>query len=278
MNPDSKELRQLYEGLFDEELPPFESLRWPEPLDTNPTFNRLSQDPRMLDFPEGYPVGHPEPQTPPPAPSLQPSVGSSHGRSKRSTPTKVSNQRQFRRVKKRSTEQTFSLREQTKSNPFAISAQTYEDMLRPYGNIRDSDLVGLWSFPQQQDFACQFTVFIEGASYSGALMIPGVDINVIPVAVAQAMQPMGTFTCTSTYQFGSFVGQIGRQVSLQTTVGKASARLLYHVSSNIQNPILGAPSLSALSIAYCPRTWKIMSSSGDLIDCARIPIKTTSGQ
>lgn len=277
MTPANQDFAGLYHELFNEEFPPQDPLFWEQPLDTLQTQTLVKPGSQgSFDYPEGYPAGPSTSPSAPRTPVVAHSASSSNKRNKTTPPSETSNQRKFRRTKKKSVDMTFSLREQTRTNPFAIAAQSIETILRPYGTIRDSDLLSLWSFPNQHDFACQFTLKVEGAFFSGSLLMPQLKDNLIPSVVARRLKPMRLTPYRSTYQLDAFTCYVHSEVSLATVVGHSEARVKYYVSDQIQIPIIGEAGMAALHLAYCPRLWCLITSYNDVITVGRIPIRTSA--
>jgi len=150
--------------------------------------------------------------------------------------------------------------------------------LRPFGNISNADLLSMWSFRPQQDFACQLTAFFEGAAFSGTLLMPQASINIFPTAVATSLKPLGLLASHATYKFDSFVCRLNSQLTLKTVVGEAEADVSYCLSEDVQTPVIGAPGMTALRIAWCPGLSRVVNSKNDILVCGRIPLRpnTTS--
>jgi len=269
-------MKQIYQEIFAEDIP-FETPPWETlPVPTS-SLNEVKTDPRLsMDFPEGYPVGNPAPLASPNTPVQSHSRSSSNKRTKKTPPTEASNQRQFRCQKHKSVETTHSLRVQTETNPYAIQAQSYEAILRPYGKARDTDLLSLWSFQTQQDFACQLTAVINGASFSGTILLPKININIIPAAIANVLCPTGSQRPTATYHLDTFTCRVSSQIPLKTVIGQAEAQLSYYISADVQVPVLGSNGMQVLQLFFDPRLWCITSSHNDIIKCGRIPLKSNA--
>jgi len=276
MNSSNQELRQTYEEIF-EELPPFESLLWDEPLDTRQPFASMAADPRSLnDYPEGYPVGNASTAAATTTPALDHSASSSNKRPKPDTSAEDTYKRQLRRHKQRSVELTFAVRAQTNTNPHTIAAHSVDSILRPYGNIRDVDLLAMWSRPNEQNFACQLTAVLEGHSTSNALLLPKYNVNLLPTAIANDIHPIGRPPPTATYRLDSVVCRVGPQLSLKTTIGKVEAQVVYYVTDDVQVVVLGSGAMSSMTLHWDPRLLRVTSSQNDLIQCSRIPLRSSN--
>lgn len=158
-------------------------------------------------------------------------------------------------------------------NQSQIPLQGIQSLLFPYGAVTDSEVLMFWGTPQEE--SCSYLISSQlslGYKTSYSIVIPSLEVNLIPMVLAEALDP----TVTRGGERTIYTPELGPVVTygeIFVTVRLGSERLLvgFTMTTSSQVLVFGDGACSLFGMTYCPIKNKIVTASGEALSTIKLP-------
>lgn len=164
-------------------------------------------------------------------------------------------------------------------NQMKIPLQSVRSLLFPYGDISDSEVISFWGIPSRENCAYLVTSQLSGGFQSSySVVIPSLQNNLIPFAIAEALDPTVTRSEESVVTTPE-LGNISTYGDIFLTVRLGGDKLLmgFTMTTSSQVVVFGETACNAFGLLYCPIKNQLLLSSGEALSTIKVRTQWLQG-